>query len=123
MERPGDAAVQGRIGVAEDDPDRAPELLQPGDHLVARPDRGQQVFVQAKEGRAGTRRGVELLVQQRHELTSHIRVSDEAPDPTGATPFLAAISSNWRNSFSRYSTLVELPYYVYLDSADLSFVG
>src|SRR5262249_19845340 len=27
-----------------------------------------------------TRRGVELLIQQRHELTSDIRVSDEPPD-------------------------------------------
>src|SRR5215470_9129346 len=26
VERPGDAAVQGRVGVAEDDPDRPPEL-------------------------------------------------------------------------------------------------
>ena len=41
MERPGDIAVQGRIGVAENDPDRASELFQLGDHLCARPDRGQ----------------------------------------------------------------------------------
>src|SRR5512135_2415079 len=29
---------------------------------------------------AGTRRGVELLLQQRHELTSDIRISDESPN-------------------------------------------
>jgi hypothetical protein len=79
VERPGDTTVQGRIGVAEDDPDRPPELLQLGDHRVARPDRGQQVDVQAEEGRAGTRRRVELLVQQRHELPPDVRVADEAP--------------------------------------------
>src|SRR5262249_18402623 len=79
VERPGDPPVQGRIGVTEDDPDRPPELLQLGDHHVARPDRGQQVYVQAEEGRSVTRRGVELLVQQRHELTPDVRVADEAP--------------------------------------------
>ena len=31
MERPGDTAIQGIIGVAEDNPDRALELPQPGD--------------------------------------------------------------------------------------------
>ena len=80
MERPGDTAVQGRIGVAENDPDRAPELPQLGDHFRARPDHGQQVFIQAEEGGAGAGCGVELLIQQRHELTSDIRVSDEPPD-------------------------------------------
>src|SRR5262249_52649047 len=79
MERPGDAAIQRIIGVAEDNPDRALELPQPGDLCGVRPDHGQEVFVQAKEGRAGTRRGLELLIQQRHELTSDIRVSDEPP--------------------------------------------
>ena len=80
MERPGDAAIQGIVGVAEDNPDRALELPQPGDLFCVRPGHGQEVFVQAKEGRAGTRRGIELLIQQRHELTSDIRVSDEPPD-------------------------------------------
>src|SRR5262245_38613290 len=51
VERPGDAAVQGRIGVAEDDPDRTPELPQPGYLFRAGPNRRQEVFVQAKEGR------------------------------------------------------------------------
>jgi hypothetical protein len=41
VERPGDTAVQGRIGVTENDPDRAPELFQLGGHLYARADRGQ----------------------------------------------------------------------------------
>src|SRR5262249_32315193 len=41
MERPGDTAVQKRIGVAENDPDRASELFQLGNHLCARLDRGQ----------------------------------------------------------------------------------
>src|SRR5262249_23951825 len=36
VECPGDTAVQGGIGVAEDDPDRASELFQLGDHLCAR---------------------------------------------------------------------------------------
>ena len=80
MERPGDTAVQGRIGVAENDPDRAPELPQLGDHFRVRPDHGPQVFIQAEEGGAGAGCGVELLIQQRHELTSDIRVSDEPPD-------------------------------------------
>ena len=31
MERPGDTAIQGIIGVAEDNPDWALELPQPGD--------------------------------------------------------------------------------------------
>jgi hypothetical protein len=52
VERPADTAVQGRIGIAENDPDRASELFQLGDHLCARPDRGQQILVQAKRGRA-----------------------------------------------------------------------
>ena len=34
MERPGETAVQGRIGVAENDPDRASELFQLGDHFL-----------------------------------------------------------------------------------------
>src|SRR6266850_4805577 len=76
METPGHTAVQGRIGVAENDPDRAPELPQLGDHFRARPDHGLQVFIQAEESGAGAGCGVELLIQQRHELTSDIRVSD-----------------------------------------------
>jgi hypothetical protein len=41
VERPGDTAVQGSVGVAEYDPDRASELFHLGDHLIARPDHGQ----------------------------------------------------------------------------------
>src|SRR5262249_47277331 len=36
VERPGDTAVQGRIVVAEEDPARAAELFELGDHLCAR---------------------------------------------------------------------------------------
>jgi hypothetical protein len=36
MERPGDTAIQGRISVAENDPDRASELFQLGDLLAQR---------------------------------------------------------------------------------------
>jgi hypothetical protein len=36
VERPGDTAVQGRIGITENDPDRASELFQLGDLLCAR---------------------------------------------------------------------------------------
>jgi hypothetical protein len=52
MERPGNTAVQGRIGLAENDPDRTPELPQLGDHFRARPDHGPQVFKRKKAGRA-----------------------------------------------------------------------
>src|SRR4029450_2726127 len=80
VERPGHTAVQGTIGVAEDNANRTPEFFHLRDHLVAGTDHRQQVYVQAKEGRLGTRRGGELLIQQRYELTSDIRVSDESPD-------------------------------------------
>jgi hypothetical protein len=43
VERPGDTTVQGTISVAEDDPDRTPELFHFGNHLIAGSDRGQQV--------------------------------------------------------------------------------
>src|SRR5262245_21137797 len=56
MELVGDALIQVRIGVAENDPNRTPELFQLGNHLCAGPDHGQQVFVQAEEGGTGTRR-------------------------------------------------------------------
>ena len=80
MERPGDTAIQGIISVAEDDPNRALELPQSwGSFSVCDLTMGK-VFIQAKEGGAGAGCGVELLIQQRHELTSDIRVSDEPPD-------------------------------------------
>ena len=80
MELLGDALIQVRIGVAENDPNRTPELFQHGDHLCAGPDHGQQVFVQAEEGGTGTRRGVELLVQQRHKLIPDVRVAEKLPN-------------------------------------------
>src|SRR5262245_42670441 len=80
VKRPGDTTVQSVIGVAEDDPDRPPELLQPGDHLVTRPDHGKQVHVQTKEGRLGTRCGVELLIKQRNEFPFYVLIPHEPPD-------------------------------------------
>jgi hypothetical protein len=80
MELLGDALIQVRIGVAENDPDRTPELFQLGDHLCAGTEHRQQVFVQAEEGGPRTRRGVELLVEQRHKLIPDVRVSEKPPD-------------------------------------------
>ena len=41
MERPGDTAIQGVIGVAKDNPDRALELPQSRDLCRVLPDHGQ----------------------------------------------------------------------------------
>src|SRR4029434_3980149 len=94
---PGDTAIQRVVGVAEDDPDRTSELSQLGDHLRARPNRLQQVFVQSKECGEGARRGVELLIQQRHELTSNIRVSDESSDLPPVHPAEDPVAEEPRN--------------------------
>jgi hypothetical protein len=50
---------------------------------------------------AGAGYGIELTIQQRHELTSDIRVSDEPPDPPPVYPAEEPVPEHLRHKVFR----------------------
>src|SRR5262245_44996326 len=90
VELPCHSFVQVGVCIAEDDPYRAGEGPHVRDHPPAA-DRGrQEVVIQCPERRPFC---TEVRVQARHDLLSHLRISDESADLPEVEPPVEAIGS------------------------------
>ena len=74
------SSIQIRIGSTKNNSYGPPKLLKLESYLRSGSYGWQQMLVQAEEGGALVRCGIELLIQQRHKLISSLSITEKSTD-------------------------------------------